>query len=97
MIVKALGVDSAMSVSETCILDIIIAPVDRESQDKFLWFDKDPFCPSASFAALTHPAACRSPLQAGPRGSRVWRDPMLCCWRRMGAPETAMPMLRLLR
>ena len=39
------------------------------------------FCPSDSFAELTHPAACRSPLSAGPRGIGAWRDLVLCCWK----------------
>ena len=35
VLVQALGVDSAMRVSETYFFAIFIAPVDRESQDKF--------------------------------------------------------------
>ena len=40
VLVKVLGVDSGTRASETCMFAIFIAPVDRESQHKFLWVIK---------------------------------------------------------
>ena len=37
VLVKALGVDIPMRVSVTCMFAILNTPVNRESQDKFLW------------------------------------------------------------
>ena len=34
---KVLGVDSAVRASETCMFAIFVAPLDIESQYKFLW------------------------------------------------------------
>ena len=36
VLLKALGVDIPMRVSDTCMFAIFVAPVNRESQDKFL-------------------------------------------------------------
>ena len=60
------------------------------------------FCPSDSFAELTHSAACRSPLPAGHCGSSgVARSCALLLddWAAAtaNAPDTAMPLLPLLR
>ena len=43
--------------------------------------DNNPCCPSVSFAALTHSAACRSPLPRLPGGSREWRNLVFCYWK----------------
>ena len=90
VLLKALGVDSAMRVSATCEFAIFFAPVDRESQDQVCGDQNHRvknsavtipqtwihFCLSVSFAALTH-AGHHSRL-----ASRFgeWRDLVFCCW-----------------
>ena len=40
VLVKALGVDIPMRVSDTFMFATFVAPANRESQDKFLWRSK---------------------------------------------------------
>ena len=68
VLVKALGIDRAMRVSERCMFAIFIAPVDREPQNGCLWCEKKHDMKNSSHDAIFSERqfcivdACRSPF-----------------------------------